>query len=204
MSNLLYQNGIFFKKFQILSFGDSDWLDRIEKQKYLQEYSNNFPQINYQLNESDNSLIQQIPKVRKFNFGKERVNFKIRFFDEFCLAVNYMHELNHVHGDILMKNVIFNGKELVLIDFEPSLKIKNTSNKEVLKVTYPWIHIDDLKLGNITTKTDVLCLHALELYIFDKYEYYNFRENQMKKLQMQNLASQSNRNFHPIIPNLNY
>ena len=182
MSNLLYQNGIFFKKFQILSFGDSDWLDRIEKQKYLQEYSNNFPQINYQLNESDNSLIQQIPKVRKFNFGKERVNFKIRFFDEFCLAVNYMHELNHVHGDILMKNLIFNGKELVLIDFEPSLKIINESHDELTKITYPWIEISDASMGVVTTKTDNLCLKALELFIFDKNQYYVFRENQINSL----------------------
>ena len=201
--NQCVQNGFFIKKFEISSFVDYDWKDRIEKHRCIHHFGSNFPQIHYQINELDNNLIQRIPHIKKIDFKCQTYGVKKSVFDEFCLAVDYLRKSSLVHGDILMKNIVYNGREFVLLDFEPSLKIKNTSNKEVLKVTYPWIHVDDLKLGNISSKTDLLCLNALELYIFDKFEYYNLRENQMKKLQMQNLVSQTNINSLPIIPNIN-
>ena len=37
-------------------------------------------------------------------------------------------------------------------------------------------------MGVVTTKTDNLCLKALELFIFDKNQYYVFRENQINSL----------------------
>ncbi len=61
------------------------------------------------------------------------------------------HEL--AHGDIVKRNVIFDGEQLYLIDFEPCLKqIKNGVNN--LMYTPPYIATEDYLNGILTSKTD--------------------------------------------------
>ena len=81
-----------------------------------------------------------------------------------------MHSCNYVHGDILMKNIIFDGNNFRLIDHEMILNFKGH-----LRVTYPWIDAKDLRTGKITTATDKICIEATELRLFDKIGYDNFR-----------------------------
>ena len=85
--------------------------------------------------------------------------------------INNIHQCGYVHGDILKKNIFFYGKNLRFIDHEISLFVKNQ-----LRATFPWISVEDLKMQNLTKKTDEICLLATELRLFDFTAYAEYRK----------------------------
>jgi len=88
-----------------------------------------------------------------------------------------MHLVGYIHGDILKKNMIFDGCRIRLIDHEISLKQGGN-----LRVTYPWVSIEDLETENISYKTDHICIKASELRFFDDEKYKKFRDTQQQAL----------------------
>jgi tRNA A-37 threonylcarbamoyl transferase component Bud32 len=88
-----------------------------------------------------------------------------------------MHQCGYVHGDILLKNMIFDGVRIRLIDHELSLK-----HESQLRATYPWICLNDLSVGKITFNTDMLCLKATALRLFNYQAYVEFRKLHQLKL----------------------
>ena len=81
-----------------------------------------------------------------------------------------MHKHGYVHGDILRKNILFDGCKLMLVDHELSLV-----DKKELRVTFPWVAQEDLIQRNVSRKTDLICIEASELRLFDYEKYRKFR-----------------------------
>ena len=75
--------------------------------------------------------------------------------------------------DILKKNIVFDGCRLRLIDHELSLVIGTE-----LRVTFPWVAPEDLIQKQISEKTDLICLKAMRLRLFEYEKYREFRELQ--------------------------
>lgn len=93
-----------------------------------------------------------------------------------------MHSYNYVHGDILTKNLVYDGNIFRLIDHELRLV-----DKEIFNVTFPWVSIGDLKLNLISKKTDEICFKATKLKLLDKEQYINFRLQCIEKLNGNNV-----------------
>ena len=72
--------------------------------------------------------------------------------------------------NILKKNILFDGDRLRLIDHELSLVIGRE-----LRVTFPWVASEDLIHGHVSQKTDLICIKASELRLFDYEKYRKFR-----------------------------
>lgn len=159
-----------------LNFCDESILERIELQKYLSKELTIFPKLNFEI--SSNSVVQYSTKIPKKTLPINTNKISKLWF-EFLAEIEYMHSCNYVHGDILMKNIIFDGNNFRLIDHEMILNYKGH-----LRVTYPWIDAKDLRTGKITTATDKICIEATELRLFDKIGYDNFRTIHTNKLKL--------------------
>jgi hypothetical protein len=96
---------------------------------------------------------------------------------DFEKEIETMHQFNYIHGDILLKNIIFDGNRFRLIDHELQLK-----NGNKLQVTYPWVDCDDLVNKSVTYKTDMICMRATHLRLFDFDKYVRYRNNQINIL----------------------
>jgi hypothetical protein len=77
-----------------------------------------------------------------------------------------MHQRGYIHGDILLKNICYDGQKLVLIDHELDLY----KGKKVL-CTYPWIDSQDLQSRRLSERTDWLCFEATSLRLLNIEEY---------------------------------
>ena len=128
-----------------------------------------FPELLCDISESEIILFSMAIKQSKWPTGE---NLRI-IWNVFKEEINNIHQCGYVHGDILKKNIIFDGKNLRLIDHEISLFVKNQ-----LRATFPWISVEDLKMQNLTKKTDEVCLLATELRLFDFTAYAEYRKKQ--------------------------
>jgi hypothetical protein len=170
---------IFQKEWSYELFGDINWQQRILMIEDLHSISNSFPTIHHALDLANKKLIQSSSYVWK-DKGVYSQKILASKFDLFCDRITMMHEMGYIHGDILVKNIIFNGSDYVLVDHEPSLSI-NIADKLTLIATKPWISIDDFLENKITQKTDLLCLEATRYKLFDKLFYRKFRALQLNK-----------------------
>jgi len=59
------------------------------------------------------------------------------------------------HGDILIRNAIWNGNHFILIDWEPLLEY-GVAPKVLLRSTVPYVSTFDLNSSKISSKTDKL------------------------------------------------
>jgi hypothetical protein len=171
---------IFQKEWSYELFGDINWQQRIQMIEDLHSISDSFPTIHHTIDLANKKLIQTSSYVWKVK-GVYSQNILASKFDLFCEHVSMMHEKGYIHGDILVKNIIFNGTDYVLVDHEPSLSIK-IADKLTLIATKPWIAIEDFLENKISQKTDLLCLEATRYKLFDKPFYHKFRALQLNKL----------------------
>ena len=174
------KGNLFQKEWPYEIFEGNDWQQRIQQIEHLHSISVNFPSIRHTIDESNKKLIQTAKYVWK-DKGVQSPKILTSKYDQFCDSINRMHELGYIHGDILVKNIIYNGAEYVLIDHEPSLSIK-ISDKPYLIATKPWIAMEDFLENKITQKTDLLCLEATRYKLFDKPFYHKFRALQLNEL----------------------
>ncbi len=174
------KGNLFQKELSYEIFEGNDWHQRIQQIEHLHSIGVNFPSIRHTIDESNKKLIQTAKYVWKDKVVQPPKILASKY-DQFCDSINRMHELGYIHGDILVKNIIFNGTEYVLIDHEPSLSIK-ISDKPYLIVTKPWIAMEDMENNKITQKTDLLCIEATRYKLFDLPYYRKFRVLQLNKL----------------------
>ena len=153
---------------------DESVLKRIELQKYLSQNSPIFPVLTFEITEE--SILQKSEIIKKQPWPKDKELLKY-FWDEFKIEIEKMHLVGYIHGDILKKNMIFDGCRIRLIDHELYLKQGNK-----FRVTYPWVSIEDLQSENISYKTDQICIKATELRFFENEKYKKFREIQQQKI----------------------
>jgi len=67
--------------------------------------------------------------------------------------IEQLHRMNLIHGDIHPKNVIYTGKKLCLVDFEPIPEYSNGAVRYYCS-TRPWMAHDDLKNKKLSILTD--------------------------------------------------
>ena len=64
-----------------------------------------------------------------------------------------MSDLEFVHGDINMKNILFNGDRFYVIDLEPSLFQYKKGNKQLM-MTIPYWSFNDIQNNTISVESD--------------------------------------------------
>ena len=160
---------VFYKSKLLKHFKDEDF-NRVKLQKTISNKINCLPQIDFVI--ENNCIVQYIEYIQRVPFKRIGNNLS-NLWQNFLSDINLMHSYNYVHGDILMKNIIYDGVRLKLIDHELSLY-----DKGQLRVTYPWVDVADFKKKTVTKSTDKICLKATELRLFNFNEYKEFRKSQ--------------------------
>lgn len=153
---------------------DSIAFQRAKLQSELSQKLRCFPNIVIEL--KNNEIIQYCEVIKKSSINKSKHNL-FQVWLDFEKEIDTMHHFNYIHGDILLKNIIFDGQMFRLIDHELQLR-----NGNKLQVTYPWIDYDDFVNKLITYKTDMICMKATHLRLFDFEKYVTFRNDQINIL----------------------
>ena len=151
-----------------------DVLSRIALMKQLSKVSPIFPKFHFEIEKK--TIRQYSESIKSFKWPEEKTILE-KLWKEFKNEIYNMHKYGYVHGDILRKNILFDGCRLRLIDHELSLVI----GKE-LRVTFPWVAPEDLIQRNVTQKTDLICIEAMELRLFDSDKYSKFRVYQTESI----------------------
>ncbi len=146
---------------------NEDVLSRIALMKKLSKVSPIFPKFHFEIQEK--TIRQYSEPIKSFKWPEEKTILE-KLWIEFKNEIYNMHKYGYVHGDILRKNILFDGCRLRLIDHELSLVI----GKE-LRVTFPWVAPEDLIQKNVSQKTDLICIEAMGLRLFDYEKYKKFR-----------------------------
>ena len=146
---------------------NEDVLSRIALMKKLSKVSPIFPKFHFEIQEK--TIRQYSEPIKSCKWPEEKTILK-KLWIEFKNEIYNMHKYGYVHGDILRKNILFDGCRLRLIDHELSLVI----GKE-LRVTFPWVAPEDLIQKNVTQKTDLICIEAMGLRLFDYEKHKKFR-----------------------------
>lgn len=146
---------------------NEDVLSRIALMKQLSKVSPIFPKFHFEIEKK--TIRQYSEPIKSFKWPEEKTILE-KLWKEFKNEIYNMHKYGYVHGDILRKNILFDGCRLRLIDHELSLVI----GKE-LRITFPWVAPEDLIQRNVTQKTDLICMEAMELRLFDSEKYTKHR-----------------------------
>ena len=146
---------------------NEDVLSRIALMKQLSKVSPIFPKLHFEIQEK--TIRQYTEPIKSCKWPEEKTILE-KLWIEFKNEIYNMHKYGYVHGDILRKNILFDGCRLRLIDHELSLV-----NKKELRVTFPWVAKEDLIQKNVSQKTDLICMEAMELRLFDYEKYKKFR-----------------------------
>jgi len=147
---------------------------RILLLKQLSLTSPIFPELQFV---TENNSITQYAKHIDSHKWPDDLDILKMLWKDFETEVIKMHEHGYVHGDILKKNIVYDGTRLRLIDHELFLIRKNQ-----LRATFPWISPEDYSANKITSKTDLICLKATALRLFDEIKYKEFRIAQTNML----------------------
>jgi hypothetical protein len=116
-----------------------------------------------------NKLSNSVPNFKKHTFSIARENITLHTnwvgrrapdaasfgkpLDQLALSLDAISERGLVHGDINLKNVIWDGCNWIVIDWEPILEY-TYKNTKVLMATKPYIYSGDIKTFELTNKTD--------------------------------------------------
>ena len=65
-----------------------------------------------------------------------------------------------IHGDITLKNVVFDGRRLFVVDWEPSHHQIREGRKKWM-VSEPWVALADRRSGVLSTTTDRIGIFAI-------------------------------------------
>jgi hypothetical protein len=134
------------RKFKRNHLLDHDLDKRLQQIENLSIIANWVPQTTFSI--ASDILIQYQERI---SISKEMPSF-----DHVCkLAAQMDEDLYLVHGDLCRKNLIFDGKQLWVVDWEPSLyQIKY--GVQQLMATEPYLAIEDRKRHQLTRRTDVI------------------------------------------------
>ena len=99
---------------------------------------------------------------------------KLKLLKKFAINLDKLSRYNLIHGDINLKNIIFNKKKIYLIDWEPIL-IKKIKKKFIFQFTFPYFSAEDVKNKTFTNKTDRIGFYFLCQRLFSgKVNQFNF------------------------------
>jgi len=154
----------------------------LERVKLLEELSCQspiFPVLHFEI--KGDTILQYSEPINTSSWPQGK-NQLLKLWDEFKEHVAHFHAIGYIHGDILKKNILFDGTILRLVDHEMALKVNNE-----LRVTFPWVSAEDFKAGEVTLKTDKVCMKATELRLFkhDIYKTYRLQQSQLLLNSMQ-------------------
>ena len=76
---------------------------------------------------------------------------------QLAVLVERMHGAGIVHGDLHLKNLFWDGHNVVIADFEPSL-LQLKGYRPSLMATSPFIHPHDASTRRLSRLTDLMCL----------------------------------------------
>jgi serine/threonine protein kinase len=147
---------------RIANFSEAT-LRRAELQVFLSEKLSSFPKIQFEIEE--NEIIQKCQWVKRVKMPDDKREL-LFLLNNLNNGIRFMHHHGYIHGDILLKNICYDGQKLVLIDHELDLYKGN----KVL-CTYPWIDPQDLQSKRLSEKTDWLCFEATSLRLLNIEEY---------------------------------
>jgi serine/threonine protein kinase len=158
---------MFRKYFKDIYNYDQGVLSRIDLMKQLSQVSPIFPKLQFAIQEK--TIRQYSEPIKSLKWPEEKNSIE-KLWHDFTQEIVRMHNYGYVHGDILKKNIVFDGCRLRLIDHELSLVIGTE-----LRVTFPWVAPEDLIQKQISQKTDLICLKAMRLRLFEYEKYREFR-----------------------------
>ena len=107
---------------------------------------------------------QSFIKKKPFkHFGKSLLLDKLKILAK---HLNKISNLGFVHGDLNMKNIIFDGESFIVVDFEPSLFQKKNGIKKIM-MTPPYWSYNDIQNKDITFESDKIGFYCFCLRILD-------------------------------------
>jgi hypothetical protein len=111
----------------------------------------------------NNNLVYNQKHIRKTHLGTLSISEKQALLQTFSNNLDLLSDVNFVHGDVCRKNILFDGKQLILVDLEPSLK-QVKDGVDQLMCTLPYVSIRDLKNKQLSMESD-----KIGFYFFLKY-----------------------------------
>jgi hypothetical protein len=129
---------------------------RIQKIEELGRTLACFPQSTFQTIGDTLILEQQRIKRAPIPAYKELQPALYRLAED----IDQMESMGFIHGDIVYKNTLWDGRTLWLVDLEPDLR-QNRTGQPCWMVTPPWVAHGDLVRDQITPMTDRIGFAAL-------------------------------------------
>ena len=143
------------------------------KKNHVKRYSKKLLESNYKAFEIRSKALEKLGGkfkcIKKHNFyiKNDHIELETEFVDKkhYSAGIHLIEplmvladELNQVnasipHGDIVKKNVLWDGSNFILVDWEPLLEYGAESNL-FFKSTKPYISRCDVKNSKITSNTD--------------------------------------------------
>ena len=143
--------------------------NRCKKISHISQKLLFIPSTYFKFNNYEIISRQKIIKPDKISRTKKLILLK-----NFALNLDKLKKFHIVHGDINFKNIIFTNKRIFLIDWEPVL-VRKVNKKLILRSTFPYYSVSDLKRKQITKKTDLIgFLFLCERLFSGKNNLFNF------------------------------
>ena len=143
ISNILNMRKRKFKRHHLL---DHDVEERLRHIEHLSMTANWVPQTTFSTDLE--ILIQHQERIF--------VSKAMPVFDHVCqLATQMDADLNFVHGDLCRKNILFDGSQLWVVDWEPSLRQIKLGVQQFM-ATEPYLAMEDRQRCELTRKTDAV------------------------------------------------
>jgi len=143
--------------------------NRCKKISHISQKLLFIPSTYFKFNNYEIISRQMIIKPDKISRAKKLILLK-----NFAVNLDKLKKFHIVHGDINFKNIIFTKKRIFLIDWEPVL-VKRVNKKLILRSTFPYYSVSDLKRKQITKKTDLIgFLFLCERLFSGKTNLFNF------------------------------
>ncbi len=111
------------------------------------------PETHFQI--KDDVIVYRQEKLNKQSYLYKSAEDKYKYLKKFADDMDLLSETGFVHGDIKVSNVMFADEKLWLIDLEPSLR-QRRDGRVTLIYTPPYISLNDLEKGVLTSETDKL------------------------------------------------
>ncbi len=150
------KNGEIHKRYLKQDLLDADWPQRvalIERFTRTQPYPTRFREEGAHLVRSMKRLPVPSPALNP----ADRIQIL-----QLGAEVERMHAAGIVHGDLHPKNLLWDGRRVVIVDFEPSLRQLH-GYRPCWMATHPFLHPSDLQAMRLTRLTDLMCLVHLAL-----------------------------------------
>ena len=90
-------------------------------------------------------------------------------FDKLKILAKHLNKvstLGFVHGDLNMKNIIFDGESFIVVDFEPSLIQRKNGIKKIMMTPLYWSY-NDIQNKTITIESDKIGFYCFCLRILN-------------------------------------